>query len=135
MNYKVTLLLCAIAACFMQAKAKGISPVDIDNYTFDRHGDYMVVDMTLHLASTEVESSKAQVLTPMIVSENGDTVTLPSVGIYGRQRYLQYLRNGRKPIGMTEGKIFKASERPDTLAYHADTDFRDWMETSRLIRV
>ncbi len=133
MKYKVTLLLCAFAACCMQAKAKGIYPVDIDNYAFDRHGDYMVVDMALLFASTEVESSKAQIFTPMIVSEKGDTVALPSVGIYGRQRYLQYLRNGRKPVGMTEGKVFKASERPDTLAYHADTDFLDWMDTSRLI--
>ena len=96
---KKTIIFSVFAACAGLAGAKGISPVGVDGISFDRHGDYMVIDMTLDFKPTDVESSRAQVLTPLIISENGDTLALPSVGVYGRQRYIQYLRNGRHPLG------------------------------------
>lgn len=146
---KKSILILSIAACSILADAKGISPVGVDGISFDRHGDYMVIDMTLDFKPTDVESSRAQVLTPLIISENGDTLALPSVGVYGRQRYIQYLRNGRHPLGTisndkfaisnytaasgNDQSIFKNSERPSGFAYHADTPYQDWMANSKLI--
>ena len=139
---KKTILILSVAACSIMAEAKGISPVGVDGISFDRHGDYMVLNMTLDLKPTDVESARAQVLTPLIISENGDTLALPSVGVYGRQRYIQYLRNGRHPLGTisnytaasgNDQSIFKNSERPSGFAYHADTPYQDWMANSKLI--
>ena len=146
---KSIFILSAIAAFSMGAGAKGISPVGIDSISFDRHGDYMVLDMNINFSPTDVQSSRAQVLTPLIISEEGDTLALPSVGIYGRQRYIQYLRNGRHPLASigneqsaisdqqsaisNDHSIFKNSERPSGLAYHADTPYQDWMGNSRLV--
>lgn len=115
--------------------AKGIAPVGVNGISFDRHGDYMILDMTLNLKPTDVESSRAQVLTPLIISENNDTVALPSVGVYGRQRYIQYLRsNSNDQLGISNVQsVFKNSERPETFAYHADTPYQDWMRDSRLV--
>lgn len=145
---KKTTIILSLAACSLLAEAKGISPVGIDSISFDRHGNFMVLDMNLNFSPTDVQSSRAQVLTPLIVSEAGDTLALPSVGVYGRQRYIQYLRNGRHPLGTNDQSssisnehlaisndqsIFKNSERPSGLAYHADTPYQEWMGNSRLV--
>lgn len=132
---KKTIIFSVFVACAGFAGAKGISPVGVDGISFDHHGDYMILDMTLNLKPTDVESSRAQVLTPLIISENNDTVALPSVGVYGRQRYIQYLRsNSNDQLGISNGQsIFKNSERPEAFVYHADTPYQDWMRDSRLV--
>ncbi len=130
---KKTIIFSVFAACVGMAGARGISPVGVDSILFDRHGDYMVLDMTLDFAPTDVATSRAQVLTPLIISESGDTLALPSVGVYGRSRYFHYLRNGRHPLGAQNEDIFRSSERPSDFAYHADTPYQDWMGNSRLV--
>lgn len=74
---KTVFSLSAIALLALVAEARGIMPVGVRSASFDRHGDYMVVDMDLDLLPTDVESSRAQIITPLIVSERGDTVKLP----------------------------------------------------------
>lgn len=130
---KAILYIAAIIAGTCMTQAKSISPVGIDSLSFDRHGNYMVVNMNLDLSPTDVRSLHAQVITPMIVSEKGDTALLPSVGIYGRQRYIQYLRNGRHPLGSDNEQIFKSSERPSNTHYNANVAFAEWMNNSQLI--
>lgn len=130
---KIALLLAVAATSAGMASARGIAAVGIDNISFDRHGSYMVLDMNLNLKPTDVESSRAQILTPLIVSESGDTVALPSVGVYGRLRYINYLRNGKHPLSGGEEEMFRNSERPNDFSYHADVAFSDWMMSSRLL--
>lgn len=135
LTMKKILLILFITMYALCTGAKGIAPVGVDSLSFDRHGNYMVVNMTLDLSPTEVGSSRAQVITPLIVSTEGDTISLPSVGVYGRQRYIQYLRsNSNDQLGISNGQsIFKNSERPEAFAYHADTPYQDWMRDSRLV--
>ncbi len=130
---KATILLSTIALCSSLASASVVKPVGVDSISFERHGSYMVLDMVLNLRPTEVKSTRAQVLTPLIVSESGDTVALPPVGVYGRQRYIQYLRNDRQPLGAPDEQIIKESERPAALPYHADVAFQDWMTNAQLV--
>lgn len=133
MDIKKLLYTAAFAIAAQCAAAAGISPVGIDSISFDRHGDYMVLDMDLDLTPTHVQSSRAQVLTPLIVSAQGDTLQLPSVGVYGRLRYMNYLRNGSAPLSRGEETAFRASERPDAFSYEATVPFSDWMTDSRLL--
>ncbi len=121
-----------IIAAMTFAMARGISPVGIDSLKFDRSGDFMVVDMDLDLGQMEVGSSKAQVITPMIVSAHGDTLRLPSVSIYGRQRYLNMLRNDRPLTGEGE-TAFRMSDRPERCDYVATVPFAGWMDASTLV--
>lgn len=130
---KTILSLSAIVVFSLYADARGIVPVGVENISFGRHGDFMVVGMDFDLTPADVKSSRAQVMTPLIVSEKGDTVQLPPVGVYGRQRYLQYLRNGRHPLGSPDENIVKASERPSSLPYSATVAYQDWMDNSRLV--
>lgn len=130
---KTVFSLSAIALLALVAEARGIMPVGVRSASFDRHGDYMVVDMDLDLLPTDVESSRAQIITPLIVSERGDTVKLPSVGVYGRGRYIQYLRNGSRPLGAEEETVLRNSERSGSLPYNASAAYKPWMDNSRLI--
>lgn len=122
----------ALLATNITLSAKGISPLAIDSLTFDRHGDFMVVDMNLDLLPVKVQSSRAQIITPMIVGES-DTLLLPSVGIYGRLRYINYLRNDRTPLSSAEETVFENSDHPAYYDYLASVTFQTWMDSSRLL--
>lgn len=130
---KIKLLIFAMLAGAVPMSARGIAPVGVDSLSFDRHGEYMVLDMDMNLRHTNVASSKALIITPMIVSENGDTVPMHSVGVYGKQRYINFLRNNREEIVKDTQTTFKVAERPDYYDYTASVPYSPWMSQSRLI--
>ncbi len=130
---RIGLLTAALLAATPIISARGISPVGVDSLMFDRHGDFMVVDMNLNLKPTEVQSSRAEIITPLLVSESGDTIQLPSVGVYGRQRYINYLRNDRAGLSRESETAFKESERPPVFDYRASVPFENWMDFSHLL--
>lgn len=126
-NILLTSLMAGAASCAM---AQRIAPVEIDSISFNRHGEYMVVDMTLDLSRTDVKSTRALLLTPSIVS-GADSLALPAVGVYGRQRYYYSLRND-SPVSGADETMFRVSERPDSFAYHAMVPYAEWMNGSDL---
>ncbi len=130
---KKTIITAVLLATLQIAGARTLTPVEIDSLDFDRHGDFMVVDMDIDLRKVDVKSNRAQVMTPMIVSEKGDTLRLPSVGVYGRQRYLNYLRNDSKPLSRGEETIFESSRRPGEYDYLASVGFEPWMDNASLL--
>lgn len=91
----------------------------------------LTVDMNLDLSDLQVNSNRAVLLTPRLV--NGDRrKDLASVGIYGRQRYYHYVRNGKSLIGSPDEMTYRASRKPDSLPYHAAIPYEDWMDGARL---
>lgn len=113
--------------------AKGIAPVGIDSISLQKQGDYMLLDMKMDLASTDVGSSKAEIITPLIVSSKGDTVEMKSVGVYGRLRYIVQERNSKYHLASDSEVVYKESDRPSQLSYSAMVHFDDWMEESTLM--
>lgn len=130
---KKAIITALLAATLQLVCARALAPVAIDSLDFERHGDFMVVDMDIDLRKVDVKSNRAQVITPLIVSEKGDTVQLPSVGVYGRQRYLNYLRNDSKPLSRGEETTFESSNRPEEYGYLASVGFEPWMDGSALL--
>ena len=130
---KSHLLLFAFLAAAQALSASRVAPVGVDSLKFDRHGEYMVLDMDLNLRRTTVPASKAMIITPLIVSEWGDTVAMHSVGIYGKQRYINFLRNNRDELTKETQTTFKVSDRPDYYDYNASVAFEDWMDNSQLL--
>lgn len=100
--------------------------VTVDHASLERHGDYMNVDMLLDLSKLHVESNRAVLLTPSVIS-GSDTLKLPAVGIYGRIRYYQYLRNTPGMISGADETVIRSSEMPDTLRYTQMLPYADWM--------
>ncbi|HBH07865.1 MAG TPA: hypothetical protein DDX40_00425 [Rikenellaceae bacterium] len=98
-----------------------------------RDGSNVVVDMSLDISDLKVKNTKAVLLTPFLV-KGRDSLALPAIGVYGRQRYYYYLRkdDGKMISGENETS-FRTGSDEDVLDYHAVTPHKDWMNNSRLV--
>lgn len=108
-----------------------VNGISFDNLKIERNGKYIVVDMMLNLKDLDVESNRAVLLTPRLVN-GADSLDLTSVGIYGRSRYYFYVRNGESMLTGKDEKSYKASDKPDNMAYHNIVPYADWMNGATL---
>lgn len=105
--------------------------VRVSDLKMEHNGSYMSVDMLLDMKDLVVDGNRAVLLTPRLV--NGvDSLDLPSIGIYGRRRYYFYVRNGESMLTGKDETSYKASEKPDDIAYHNMVSYADWMNGARL---
>ncbi len=120
------IIISLLTLSFVLSLSAQVKDVDAEA-SMNRSGDYMVVDMDLNLEDMDVRSNRAALLTPWIVSPT-DSVELNSVGIYGRQRRIYYLRNGNGAISGEDEMVFRARKRPDTLLYNNVVPYESWMD-------
>lgn len=88
------------------------------------------VDMNLDLKAIPVKSNQVVVLTPYLVNQ-ADTLYLPGVGVYGRNRYIQHLRGNDNGMAVPE-VTFKASKAPADYRYHTMVPYADWIDGATL---
>lgn len=102
--------------------------MEVTHRSVKREGKTLRVTMDLSLSEAQVESKRAVLLTPRVTK--GDRFReLPSVGIYGRDRYYHYLRqNGEDMLGGPGETVVRASQMPDTQRYEATIPYEPWME-------
>lgn len=131
MKIRNILVVLALALSGAAAKAQSVEGAAVDSVRFSRSGDYMIVDMEVDMSALEVESNRAVLLTPVFFN-GADSVSLSSIGVYGRRRYFHYVRNGESMLTKDE-RSYRASERPDTVAYHSLLPYRDWMDGAQLV--
>lgn len=128
------MIIALLGMCTMAEAQTGrqtiVDGVSVGGLKMERNGGYMVVDMTLDLKDLDVDGNRAVLLTPRLVNGN-DSLDLQSVGVYGRRRYYFYVRNGESMLAEDE-RSFKASERPDDIAYHFIAPYAEWMNGAKL---
>lgn len=128
------MIIALLGMCTMAEAQTGrqtiVDGVSVGDLKMERNGEYMVVDMTLDLKGLDVDGNRAVLLTPRLVNGN-DSLDLQSVGVYGRRRYYFYVRNGESMLAEDE-RSFKASERPDDIAYHFIAPYAEWMNGAKL---
>ena len=121
------MIIALLGMCTMAEAQTGrqtiVDGVLVGDLKMERNGGYMVVDMTFDLKDLDVDGNRAVLLTPRLVNGN-DSLDLQSVGIYGRRRYYFYVRNGESMLAEDE-QSFKASEKPDDIAYHYIAPYAD----------
>lgn len=118
-------------ACGQKADG-GVPGISVDNLRMSRSGDALTVSMDIDMSQLDVESNRAVILTPWVAAQ-GDSVELPSVGVYGRGRYYHYLReNGEGMITGSSETVIRASKKPDVQAYSATVGYEPWMEGASL---
>ena len=122
MDMKRTILVLAtllITGYMPEAAAQNtgdiIPGVSIGNFNMNRNGKYLTVKMEIDLTGLDVNANRAVLLTPRLVNGT-DSLDLPSVGIYGRRRYYYYVRNGIGCISGENEMVYRASNRPDSVA-------------------
>lgn len=126
--FALAVILGAAAAAEAQTVVEGLN---VNGFSLERNGDYLVVDMDMDLTGLDVAGNRAVLLTPRLVNGT-DSLDLPAIGIYGRRRYYFYVRNGE---GMLSGKgetSYKASEKPDRMAYRKIMPYSQWMNGAGL---
>lgn len=114
-------------------EAKSIVPgISIDSFSMEHEGSFLNVTMDMDLTDLDVSSNRAVLLTPRLTN-GADSLDLPSIGIYGRRRYYYYVRNNNgKNISGEDEKVFRAKDKPDSIAYSNLTKYLDWMDGATL---
>lgn len=116
-------------ASVQDASVQGSSGLKVSGVTLTHTPeDSLSVGITWDLSNARPSSNHAVVLTPYVV-HGTDSVELPSVGIYGRNRYLYYVRAGES--GASEHS-FRVKDCPSSLPYTASVPYAGWMDGSEL---
>lgn len=127
--------LTLIAGGAMRAEAqtqRPVSDIGVRDVSYTRNNGYMTVDMEVDLRDLDVRSKRAVLITPGIVNGR-DTLDLYSLGVYGRQRYYYYVRNGASMLtGITE-ESYRESHKPSYVRYHTEVPYAEWMNGSHLV--
>lgn len=108
---------------------------NIQNVTLTRNGEYMTVRMDVDPSNEDVRSNEALLLTPCLTNaENGSSVKLNAIGLYGRNRYYHYLRsNGEGMLSGLGEMSYKAKDVDGIISYESSIPFEEWMNNSTLI--
>ncbi len=122
----------ATVAIVAFAQAKTVKGVTVENYTMERSGNYIVVDLELDITDLNVKSSQAVALTPYIVRDSISR-ELRTIGIYGRNRHFYFERNEESKPTSDSDISFRKNKAPNKIAYHEIIPFEAWMDGCRLI--
>lgn len=87
------------------------------------------VNLDFDIDELNVKSNETMVLTPYLVNE-GDTLFLPSLGVYGRNSWIQRER-GASRIPEEPAMAIRAKDH-DTYKYHTVTKYREWFDGMKL---
>lgn len=107
--------------------AQSVPEVDIKDLTLELKDGYLNVDIDIDLSRLDVRNTQVVVLTPKII-KGADTLSLKSVGVYGRNRRIYYQRNEHiKPTH--QGDIdLTISQAKEVVEYNTSVAFMDWMD-------
>lgn len=98
-----------------------------------RDGSKLNVELDLNLSQLDPTSERVVILTPYLMGKE-HRLELKSVGIYGKHRYLHVIRQHTGMMMTGENELsFRASKKPDRLAYTESIDYEPWMEDSQLM--
>ena len=107
--------------------SQNTNDLEIKDLTLELKDDgSLYLDLDIDLSQIKVRTTQVVVLTPAIIN-GADTLTLKSIGIYGRNRRIFYQRNEEiKPTG-SEDINLATSELSQTLKYASTVAYADWM--------
>lgn len=109
-----------------------VDNVSVRDFSAERDGRYLSLDMTLSLSDLKVSSNQCVLIVPRIVNGE-DSVSLPAVAVYGRTRYYYYQRNfGDNMLSGTDEIAFMAKNKPAEVSYHQILPFREWMDGANI---
>ena len=125
---KLIIIPLAIVLSIFAGHSQNTNDVKINDYTLElKDNGYLDLDIDIDLSELKIKTTQAVVLTPVIVNGT-NSLMLKSVGIYGRNRKIFYLRNeDSKPTGSDDINL-SSSEISDVIEYNASVAFLDWMD-------
>ncbi len=129
---KIFLIFAALVAVVStQAQTIFNGDVTVKNFTMERDGDNMFVEMDLDVSALNVHNNRVEVFTPVIVKDDNEQ-ELYSVGVYGRRRYFTYVRNGWSILGEQNDVVLREKDCPDVITYKTYVPYEEWMNGSHI---
>lgn len=127
------IILAALLGMNVAAMAQEAAQVKVEKLNMVRSGEYVIVDMDLDLQAMDVASNRAVLITPSIVK--GDkSLDLTPIGVYGRDRYFHYKRNGDSSLSNNDKEMsYRTKDLPEMMEYHVVVPFEKWMRGSQLV--
>ena len=127
MKRRVLLSLAAALTAFA-GYAQNTEEMEIRDFTLElREDGRLNVDIDIDLTDLDIRTTQVVVLTPSIIN-GADTLMLKSIGIYGRNRRIFYMRNAdERPTGNRDINL-APSEARDIINYNVTLSFQDWMD-------
>ena len=96
-----------------------------------RKADRMDISVRLNMETIEVGNNSLVTLTPMIVSDS-DTLSLSTVGLYGRRRWFYYERNQKHIPDAFKDVNFRKNDIPESFTWEEEVAYSDWMRGAQL---
>ena len=109
-----------------------VQGVGVSEAQLERHDDRMDVELRVDLRNFELKGNRAVLLTPGIV-KGRDTLALHSVGIYSRQRYYYYIRNGNSLLTGPTEEAYRDAQKPSEVLFRETVPYAEWMNGSSLV--
>lgn len=127
MKRLIIITLAAVLSAYA-AHSQNKDDVNITDYTLELKEDgYLNLDIDIDLSELDIKTTQVVVLTPAVIN-GADTLMLKSIGVYGRNRRIFYMRNEeQKPTGVKDINL-TSSETSQIIDYNAAVAFMDWMD-------
>ncbi|MBP5171667.1 MAG: hypothetical protein ILP04_06395 [Bacteroidales bacterium] len=131
---KLLLLGWGLLCLTQPAASRSTASVRIEKTDCLQVGDQLLVMLQCDLSRLRLDQDRALFITPYIVGTTddslslpaGETRLLPTIGLYGANRYWYYLRSGLYERQAPELQ-FRQGRQPDTLFYKQFIPFESWM--------
>lgn len=126
MKRLIIISLAAVLSIFA-GHSQNTNDIKFNDYTLELKDDgHLNLDIDIDLSELDIKTTQVVVLTPAIIN-GSDTLMMKSIGIYGRNRRIFYLRNEEdKPTGVKDINLSR-SETSDIIDYSASVAFMNWM--------
>lgn len=108
-----------------------VEGMTIYDVAIDHEDDMLYVEMRLLLAERHLKNHYAVIYTP-ILHNDGRSVELPSVGVYGRQHYYVDARQKHRVDIVPEEWRLRHRDLPAEVSYYAAIPYQAWMNGSML---
>jgi len=130
---RISLILALIASVIPEAYSKEISREipEVQKTVLSKDGGILAVSMDIVLKSMDVPGNRAVLLTPVLV-DGSRRLTLESIGVYGRRRYIYYQRENNGMLSGSGELTFRSDQKPDVVSYRSLVPWEDWMEGASL---
>ena len=130
------ILTLTLAIFSLNSYSQEIKEVDIKDYTLELKDGRLNLDIDVDLDELNVKTTKVVVLTPRIINGK-DTLSLKSIGVYGRNRRIYYERNTEEKPTVAGDIDLKPAQTDNIVDYSASVSFQEWMDgcSVSLVRV
>ena len=129
---KMKVIRLAVLFFALSCAAEAQDTLAIDNAKLIRVGDSVQLTMRIDMKGNQVGKHEIVLIEPSIEAPVGETVKLPSVGIYGQYPYYYYIRSGHNWLQRDGDMMLRAKKVQEPVEYATTLPYETWMDTAKV---